>query len=162
MKGHAISVLTLATLLVVGNTAAQADETLKWRHVQHNASVQSQDVGDVNGHSLYLYQLPGMAFFADGSIGSSLVVGTSDLTNGSGSNTGYLTLNFNDGSALFMKYIGTNKSEANRSPRGGTFTVIGGKGRYDGAKGDGTWEGDGTRSGPAAIVYIDGVVNLKK
>lgn len=163
MKQHVIPALTTAMLLgLIYSTAARADETLKWRHVQHNASVQSQDVGDVNGHSLYLYQLPGMAFFADGSIGSSLVVGTSDLTNGSGTNNGYLTLNFNDGSALFMKYAGTNKSEANRSPRGGTFTVIGGKGRYEGAKGDGTWDGDGTRSGPAAIVYIDGVVNIKK
>jgi hypothetical protein len=101
-------------------------------------------------------------FFADGSTGSSLVVGMSDLTNGSGTNNGYLTLNFNEGSVFFMKYSGTNKVESSKAPRGGPFTVIGGKGRYEGAKGDGTWAGDGTRSGPAAIVYIDGVVNITK
>jgi hypothetical protein len=52
--------------------------------------------------------------------------------------------------------------QGTKFPRRGTFTVIGGKGRYEGAKGDGTWEGDGTRSGPAAISYIDNVVNIKK
>ena len=61
-----------------------------------------------------------------------------------------------------MKYSGTNHVEGTKNPRRGTFTVIGGKGRYEGAKGDGTWEGDGTRSGPAAIIYIDNVVNVKK
>jgi hypothetical protein len=163
MKRYAIFTLITTTLLSVGaNRSANADEVLKWRHVQHNQSIQSLDVGDVNGHSLYLYQLPGIAFFPDGSLGSTLVVGTSDLTNGSGTNSGYSILNFSDGSALFMKYAGTNRTEGNRSPRHGTFTVVGGKGRYEGAKGDGTWEGDGTRSGPAAIIYIDNVVNIKK
>jgi hypothetical protein len=153
----------MVTLLSAGaNSAARADETLKWRHVQHNQSVQSLDVGDVNGHSLYLYQLPGIAFFPDGSTGTTMVIGTSDLTNGSGTNSGYSILNLSDGSALFMKYAGTNQVEGTKSPRRGTFTVIGGKGRYEGAKGDGTWEGDGTRSGPAAIIYIDNVVNIKK
>ena len=163
MKRYTVLALTMVTLLSIGtNTATRADETLKWRHVQHNASVQSLDVGDVKGHSLYLYQLPGIAFFPDGSLGSTMVVGTSDLMNGSGTNSGYSILNFSDGSALFMMYSGANKIEGNRFPRQGTFTVIGGKGRYEGAKGDGTWQGDGTRSGPEAIIYIDNVVNIKK
>jgi hypothetical protein len=163
MKRYVAVTLTTAALLSVGaSTVTRADETVKWRHVQHNASVQSQDVGDVAGHALYLYQLPGIAFFPDGSTGSSLVVGMSDLTNGTGTNNGYLTLKFNDGSVLFMRYSGTNKAEGSKAPRQGTFAIISGKGRYEGARGDGTWEGDGTGSGPAAIVYIDGVVNIKK
>jgi hypothetical protein len=163
MKRYTVLALTSVMLLGVGaNRSASADETLKWRHVQHNASVQSLNVGDVNGHSLFLYQLPGIAFFPDGSLGSTMVVGTSDLMNGSGTNSGYAILNFSDGSAAFMKYSGTNKIDGNRFPRQGTFTVVGGKGRYEGAKGDGTWEGDGTRSGPEAIIYIDNVVNIKK
>ena len=91
-----------------------------------------------------------------------MVIGTSDLTNGSGTNSGYAILTLSDGSALFMRYSGTNHVEGTKSPRRGTFTVVGGKGRYEGAKGDGIWEGDGTRSGPTAITYIDNVINLKK
>lgn len=91
----------------------------QWRHVQHNQSVQSLDVGDVNGHSLYLYQLPGIAFFPDGSTGATMVIGTSDLTNGSGTNSGYAILTLSDGSALFMKYSGTNHVEGTISLRGG-------------------------------------------
>ena len=42
---------------------AFADETLKWRHVQHAASVQSLQVGDDNRHTVSLYRLTGMALF---------------------------------------------------------------------------------------------------
>ena len=163
MKRYTVLALTTATLLSAGaNSAARADETLKWRHVQHNTSFQSQDVGDVDSHSLSLYQLPGIAFFPDGSTGSTLVIGTSDLTNGSGILDGYYTLNFSDGSALWLKYSGTIKVEGTKSPRQGTATVLGGKGRYEGAKGDGTWKGDGTRIGLATISYVDNVINIKK
>ena len=163
MNLYTVLAMTMVTLLSVGaNSATRADETLKWRHVQHSTSFQSQDVGDVNGHSLSLFQLPGIAFFPDGSTGSTLVIGTSDLTNGSGMLNGYSILNFSDGSAIFMNYAGTIKVEGTKIPRRGTFTVIGGKGRYEGAKGDGTWEGDGTRVGTATISYIDNVVNIKK
>jgi hypothetical protein len=153
----------MVTLLTVGaNTATRADETLKWRHVQHNTFFQTQNIGDMDGHSLSLYQLPGIAFFPDGSTGTTLVIGTSDLAKGSGTLNGYATLNFSDGSAVYMKYSGTIKTEGTKFPRSGTFTVVGGKGRYEGAKGDGTWEGDGTQVGPATISYIDNVINIKK
>jgi hypothetical protein len=140
---------------------AKADETIKWRHVQHVASFQTQQVGDVNGHTLNIYRTPGMAFFPDGSTGTTLVIGTSDVINGSGALNGYYTLNFNDGSELWLKYTGTIKVDS-KAQRKGTAIVIGGKGRYAGAKGEGTWEGDGTPAGPDAISYIDNVINIKK
>ncbi len=42
-------VLACALVGVLG-VPAKADETLKYRFVQYVASVQSQQVGDVNGH----------------------------------------------------------------------------------------------------------------
>jgi hypothetical protein len=39
-----------------------SSRNLKWRHVQHTASVQTLQVGDVNGHALNIYRLPGMVF----------------------------------------------------------------------------------------------------
>jgi hypothetical protein len=44
----------------------------------------------------------------------------------------------------------------------GTAIVIGGKGRYAGAKGEGTFEGEMVNPGPEGIQYIDNVTNIKK
>jgi hypothetical protein len=157
------SVLLATSVLTVIGTNAFADETFKWRHVQHTASLQTLQVGDVNGHALNIYRLPGMAFFPDGSTGTTFVFGTSDVVNGSVPVHGDMNLKFDDGSELWTKYTGTVKVDGNHVPRKGTFTVIGGKGRYAEAQGDGTWEGDGAQvSGTDAVNYIDSVINIKK
>jgi hypothetical protein len=91
-----------------------------------------------------------------------LVIALSDVTNGSGTLNGYYTVNFSDGSALWLKFSGSVEAEGAKTPRRGTATVIGGTGRYAGAKGEGTWEGDGTSVGPDVISYIDNVINIKK
>ena len=153
----------MATLFVGGaNSVARADETLKWRHVQYIASAQTQDVGDINGHVMTMSRIPGIAFFSDGSTGATLVNSAADLTNGSGMLGGYLTLTFSDGSAIFLKFAGAIKVEGTNATRGGTYTVVGGKGRYAGAKGDGTWDGSGAQVVISAMSYIDNVINIKK
>jgi hypothetical protein len=73
------SIFLAAASLSVIATSALADETVKYRIVQHATSFQSQQVSDVNGHSLGLYRLAGIAFFPDGSTGTTLVVGTNPL-----------------------------------------------------------------------------------
>jgi hypothetical protein len=74
-----------------------------------------------------------------------------------------MNLKFNDGSELWTQYTGTVKVDGNHVPRKGAFTVIGGKGRYAGAQGDGTWEGDGAVvTGADAVSYIDSVINIKE
>jgi hypothetical protein len=153
------TILCAAAGAVIFAMPAKADETLKWRHVQHTTSVQTLQVGDVNGHSLNLFRLVGIAFFPDSSTGKTLVVGTSDVLGGSAVN-GYYTLNFDDGSALWFKYTGAVKSGEKLIK--GTGTVIGGQGRYAGATGDGTFEGPTVQPGPDAIQYIDNVYNIKK
>jgi hypothetical protein len=156
--------IVACALVGILGAPAKADETLKWRHVQHSASRQTQEVGDVNGHTLNLFRLPGIAFLPDGSVGTTLVIGTSDVVNGAATLSGYYTLRFNDGSELWFKYTGTaeaNSSSKGTNPQRGTATVIGGKGRYAGAKGDGTWEGNSTPPGPEYVGYIDNVFNIK-
>jgi hypothetical protein len=69
------------------------------------------------------------------SIGTSLVIGTYDAVLGSGSTGGgYYTVTFADGSELWLTYTGGNKIIAGKAVAKGTATVIGGKGRYAGAK----------------------------
>jgi hypothetical protein len=157
------SMLLAASVLGVIATGALADETLKWRHVLHTGSLQTLQVGDVPGHALNVYRLPGAVFFSDGSVGTSTVFGSSDTTNGSGPVNGYQVINFNDGSELWFKYTGTAKIDNAKNVREGTFTITGGKGRYAGAKGDGTWNGGLTQPGTdAAVFYIDVAANIKK
>jgi hypothetical protein len=135
------ALLTTAVLSIV-STCALADETLKWRHVQHPTSNQTQQVNDVNGHSINLYRIIGLAFFPDGSTGTTLSVGTNDIVNGVGGTThGYFTLNFADGSELWAKFTGTIKSGNPKNAEKGTAIVIGGKGRYAGAQGQGLGRG---------------------
>jgi hypothetical protein len=148
----------IVILAAIFTTPAKADETVKWRHVHHLTGFQTQQVGDPDGHTLNLFRLPGIAFFPDGSIGTTLVVGTADNVSGVGATiNGYYTVSFADGSALWFKYTGTTKASTSK----GTAIVIGGKGRYAGAKGEGTFEG-GLTSGPDAYQYIDNVINIKK
>jgi hypothetical protein len=40
--------------------------------------------------------------------------------------------------------------------------VIGGKGRYEDAKGEDTFTGEMVQPGPGAIQYVDNVINIKK
>jgi hypothetical protein len=84
---------------------AKADETVKWRHVQHTASVQTLQVGDVNGHILGLFRLPGIAFFPDRSTGKTVVIGTSDSVPGSDGSMVFCFANPEDAEA-FAKHFG--------------------------------------------------------
>jgi hypothetical protein len=154
------TILCPAASAVIFTMPAKADETLKWRHMHHYASNQSQVVS--NGHIVGVVRLPGIAFFPDGSIGTSLVVGTYDAAPGCGSTgSGYYTITFADGSELWLTYTGEIKVIPGRTRGKGTAIVIGGNGRYAGAKGDGTYEGEATGGAPDGIGYIDNVISIK-
>jgi hypothetical protein len=154
--------LTPIALSAFAFHSAFADETLKWRHVQHTESLQTQQIPDVKDHTLNIYRIPGLAMYSDGSIGTSLVIGNSDLIGGHATVRGYNIMTTADGSELHLSYVGETNREGNHMPRKGTFTVIGGTGKFANAKGEGTWQGDGPLNAPGAISYIDCVVNLKK
>jgi hypothetical protein len=99
----------------------------------------------------------------DNSTSSTLLIGTSDLTNGSSALNGCYIASLTDGSTLWLKYSGLTKPQGTKFPRRGTATVVGGKGRYDGAKGQGTFEGDGTQAGgPEVTSFIDNVITIKR
>jgi hypothetical protein len=68
-----------------------------------------------------------------------------------------------DGSVLWYKTAGTAAVEGTTTLFQGTATVLGGKGRFEGAKGDGTITG--ARIAPLAVgadLYLDLVINIKK
>jgi hypothetical protein len=75
-----------------------------------------------------------------------------------------MILTFSDGSALFTKQLGATTTEGQQSTFKGTITIIGGKGRFAGAKGDGTFTGGRLQPQPGAgaHLYADATLNIKK
>jgi hypothetical protein len=156
--------LTAMPLLCLGAFgSARADEKVEFREVLHAASVQSQDVGDVEGHAPALVRVSGLALFPDGAVGTTYFVGLTDYTKGTGPFSAYHNVTFADASVLWLKWVGTTTAEGTISRVKGTVSVIGGKGRFEGAKGEGTV--NGTRLTPLATgadLYLDLVINVKK
>ncbi len=143
--------------------SAPADETLTFRLVTRVTSVQSLDIGDVDGHVASLARFSGLAFFPDGTVGTVSFVSASDYTKGDGAFTLYPILAFDDGSVLSIRSVGTGTIDGAKTQFVGTLTVVGGKGRFEGATGDGTLTG--TRYTPLSIgadLVSDYTVNLRQ
>ena len=138
-------------------------EVLKFRLITHVTSAQSHDVGDVDGHVASLAHFSGVALFPDGSFGTVSFVSITDYTKGAGAFTLYPNLTFDDGSVLWLKSVGEATVDGTRTKFVGTLMVLGGKGRFAGAKGDGTLTG--TRLTPLSVgadLVSDYTVNLTK
>jgi hypothetical protein len=146
------------------STTAFADETLKYRSIYHVTSAQSQDVGDIDGHAMTLARASGLATFPDGSVATDNFTVTTDYIKGSGPFHLHGIITFSDGSALFYQANGTVMVDGARTNNKGTITILGGKGRFEGAKGDGTTTGQRlqTQLGAGAEIYGDAVINIKK
>jgi hypothetical protein len=156
--------IILAALALAGALRpAQADDLIETRIVMHATSVQTQDVGDVDGHAVGVVRYSGIASFQDGSTAAAYLVAQTDYVKGSGTNATYHNLTFDDGSVLWYKANGTAAADGARTILRGTITVLGGKGRFAGAKGDGGY--NGARLAPLASgadLFLDQMINVKK
>ena len=162
-KGMTIIVATLAFAGLGALLPARADKSLELRAVVHATSVQTQDVGDVDGHVVGLVRYSGIASFQDGSTATTTFVGTIDYVKGSGTNSTYNSLTFDDGSVLWYKTAGMATMDGTRTMVRGSIAVLGGKGRFAGAKGDGGFTG--ARIVPLASgadLFVDQMINVKK
>jgi len=90
MNRRSMLALSTTALLCLGAFSnAQADETLKFRAIMHATSVQSQDIGDVDGHTAGVARFSGLASFPDGTVGTSYFVAATDGGAGNGGFTLY-------------------------------------------------------------------------
>jgi hypothetical protein len=89
--------LTIGAVSALTLTSAAADETLKFRSVLHATFVQSQDVGDVDGHTMSLTRYSGLTSFPDGTTGTGYFVAVTDYIKGAGTFSVYNNLALNDG-----------------------------------------------------------------
>jgi hypothetical protein len=161
------SILSLTAVGVIGLSAgsiARADEVLKFRMIVHATSVQTQEVGDVDGHVLGVGRYSGVATFPDGSVGTANFTFTIDYIKGAGTYSTYFNVTLKDGSALWIKGTGPAKPDGTTTvfPEA-PVSVLRGTGRLEGAKGDGTLTGARvTPLAAGAELYNDFVINVKK
>jgi hypothetical protein len=76
------SALLATAVLSVIATSASADETLKYRTINHITSFQSQPISDADGHLMGVVHADGIATFADGSVASDTSEPSSITLNG--------------------------------------------------------------------------------
>jgi hypothetical protein len=137
---------------------------LKFRIIAHLTAVQTQEVGDVDGHTMSVGRYSGLASFPDGSVGTITNTFTTDYIKGSGTNLAYFNLSLKDGSVLSYRVTGTAKLEGTTTILpDAPISVLRGTGRFQGAKGDST--SVGARLTPVSVgaeVYVDEVINVKK
>ena len=162
------SVLTMMAVGVIGLCAsniARADEAVKFRMFLHATSIQSQEVSDVDGHVLYVGHFTGLASFSDGSVGPGNLTSTADYVKGAGTVSGYFSVTPSKDSTLWIKVDGTAKPEGITTvfPEAPAI-VVGGSGRFEGAKGDGTFVGGArlTQLAAGAELWNEFVINVKK
>jgi hypothetical protein len=145
---------------------AKADETLRYRYFTRGDVPQTQDVGDVEGHVLGLARLSGLISLPDGSVGMTSWTSSYDFIKGVGPFTSYGNFTFKDGSVLWWKVTGpavTSDNNATANYPNSTLTVLHGTGRFAGAKGDGTVDGERiTGPGAGALFAGEFVINIKK
>jgi hypothetical protein len=163
-RSRIVALTTIAVFCLGAASSARADETLKYRQFMHTTNVQTIDVGDVDGHLLGVNRQSGIASFPDGSVATTYSTSATDFVKGSGhALVSYNNVTFEDGSVLWTKALVNVVAEGNKSILTGTLTVVGGKGRYAGATGDGTFSG--VRLAPLATgaeLYLDVTVNVRK
>ncbi len=116
------------------------EQTLRFRMVTHVTTAQSLEVGDVEGHTVSVARFSGLAFFAD-EVATVSFASTTDYINGEGEFVLYPIVVFDDRATLCIKSCGTGKVEGTKTKFVGTLTVLGGSGRFAGAKGEGTLTG---------------------
>jgi hypothetical protein len=165
MNRRSILILSIATLVGLDAFSnAQADETVKFRLVMHATSVQTQEVGDVDGHVLGIAHYSGLASLSDGSIGTANFTAAIDYVKGAGTYSTYYNLTLKDGSTLWIKGTGPAKPDGTTTIFPETpVSVLRGTGRFEGAKGDGTSMGARlTPLSTGAELYNDFIINVKK
>ena len=142
VAAHAATVGLAGVLLVTG-TAYAGEMQESGRYVNLAPKTSCTKVGDVEGHVVCSFESQGVLFADSGEIGKRVVRGMVDLTKGVGTNHGHSVTTYGDGSSRTVVWQGMAKRDAqNARYSEGTYTCIGGSGRYAGIKCNGTWRSE--------------------
>jgi hypothetical protein len=143
---------------------ASAGETLKVHATIKASQWEAQPVADTEGHGLVFTRFAGEGTISGGGKVTVDFHSLADVHNGAGPlNPLYYGITTSDGSQLWLKAVLTARPDGpNHSYFEAPLTVIGGKGKFAGANGDGTFTAERTtRGGVGAEATNDLVINLR-
>jgi hypothetical protein len=130
----------VAGALAIAGVARAGEMQESGQYVNLTPKVSCSKVGDVEGHVVCSFESQGVLIAGNGAIGKRVVRGTIDYTNGVGKNQGHSVTMFGDGSTRTSAWQGMAKRDAdNNRYSEGTYTCVGGSGRFEGIKCDGKW-----------------------
>lgn len=135
------SIFIAAGLVAIGLSGQQAlaaEHALEFKLVVMPVEVKSFEIPNVEGQSVSLMKMSGVAYFKDGRTAAKHFVFNADYNKASGPFFGYSTYHFEDGSSITARFAGTARAG---QPVHGEYTVLSGTGVYAGAKGTGTFDG---------------------
>jgi hypothetical protein len=141
----------------------RSQEALQVRFVTRVTESHALEVGDVEGHVASLSRFSGLAFLPDGAVGIVHFASLTNYTDGAGTFTLFPIIAFDDGSTLCLESRGYGIVDGTKTRFTGTLTVLGGSGRFDHAKGNGTLTG--TRYTPLSVgadLVSDYTINIEK
>lgn len=147
-------VIVAIVILVFGTLPAFAGEAVKVKATgtSINTKWHEIDVGDTEGHVVAVFQNTQVwVSELSGERATAFSRGTMDLYKKSGQGTmrGYSIWTFENGDKRFSNYAGKIVGKGQWQ---GTYTDIGGTGKFDGCSGEGTWK---TQSLGPGISHIE-------
>ena len=132
------AVVLTVLVCALGQSAIAGEQVLEFKLVVKPIEVKSLEAPNVDGQVVLLNKMYGVAFFKDGRVASKDFIFSADYNKGSGPFFGYSTYQFDDGSSITARFVGTQRAGQLVH---GEYTVTSGTGAYAGAKGTGTFDG---------------------
>jgi hypothetical protein len=122
-------------------SAHAGEQPQKARYVNLKPSeLHCTKLGDVEGHVICSYQVPGVAVFPDGTLAARVTTGTLDYINGEGTAEGYTITTHPDGSTHTGKWSGISKvNDQKVRIIEGPYECVAGSGRFAGIKCEGKY-----------------------
>ncbi len=122
--------------------AAQAGElAVEGRNIASKSVSTWIQIGEDKGHGIGTSESMGITYHGDGEVSTYVTKATYDWNNTAGKHQGYLLRTFEDGSTATAQYQGRSKLDGNVTIWSGTWAILSGTGKYEGVKGEGTYQG---------------------
>jgi hypothetical protein len=159
MAHPAVVAVLMLGLVSVAPGAEAGEISRSGQTFHHKLKFEPVEVGDVEGHIVAVYEQEGIVTFSDGQVAEFKNSGTLDYVNWEGVHRGYLTITFKDGSTTTNRYEGATKKMPEGRVGTGTYTYVGGTGKFAGIKGEGSYRG--THHGKMSIYNWEEKITLR-
>ena len=132
-----------AGVLALAGAAQAGEKEESGRYVNLAPKTSCTKVGDVEGHVVCSFESQGVLIGDDGEIGTRVVRGMVDYTKGLGTNHGHSITTYGDGSSRTVIWQGMAKLDEQKVRYSeGTYTCVGGSGRFAGIECNGAWRSE--------------------